>query len=102
LQADELEEDEGMRFFDLLNLQHVELFFFPALVFVILFGMALAYAHLRTARSEERFKLTLYVFPDAIKDRRSPFPLALILIIAGAVIWGFLYILAIGLLGTKI
>jgi hypothetical protein len=95
-------EDEGMRFFDLLNLQHTELFLFPAFVFVILFGMALAYAHLRTAKSEERSKFTLHVFPGDIEDRRSPFPLALILIIAGAVIWGFLYILAIGLLGTKI
>jgi hypothetical protein len=91
-----------MRFFDLLNLQHAELFLFPALIFVILFGMALAYAHFRTARSDERSKLTLYVFPDGVGDRRSPFPLFLILIIAGTVIWGFLYILAIGLLGTKI
>lgn len=91
-----------MRFFDLLNLQYAELFLFPALVFVILLGIALAYAHFRTARSEEQSRLTLHVFPDGIEDRRSPFPLVLILIIAGAVIWGFLYILAIGLMGTKI
>jgi hypothetical protein len=99
---DTAEEDERVRFFDLLNLQHAALFLFPALVFVILFGMALAYAHFRTARNEENSKRTLYVFPDDIEDGRSPFPLALTLIIAGAVIWGFLYILVIGLLESKI
>ena len=91
-----------MRFFDLLNLQHTVLFFFPTLIFIILFGMALADAHFRTTRNEEKSKQTLYVFPDDIEDRRSPFPLVLTLIIAGAVIWGFLYILVIGLLGSKI
>jgi hypothetical protein len=91
-----------MRFFDLLNLQDVVLYLFPALVFVILFGLALAYSHFRTPRSEDRTNKIVYVFPDGIEDRRAPFPLALTLIIIGTVIWGFLYILVSGLLRRTI
>ncbi len=91
-----------MRFFDLLNLQHVALFLFPALVFIVLFGLALAYARLHTPKEEDRTKEIIYVFPDGIEDRRAPFPLALALIIIGTVIWGFLYILVSGLLGRTI
>ena len=91
-----------MRFFDLVNLQHAVLFLFPTLVFIILFGLALAYAHFHTPKEEDRTRKITYVFPGGIEDRRSPFPLALMLIIAGTVIWGFLYILVSGLLGRKI
>jgi hypothetical protein len=91
-----------MRFFDLLNLQHVVLFLFPALVFIVLFGLALAYSHLRTEKGEKRAKETYYVFPENIEDRRSPFPLALTLIIVGTLIWGIAYILVSGLLERKI
>jgi hypothetical protein len=91
-----------MRFFDLLNLQHVVLFLFPTLVFIVLFGLALAYSRFHTPKEENRTKEITYVFPDGIEDRRAPFPLALTLIIIGTVIWGFLYILVSGLLGRKI
>ena len=91
-----------MRLFELLNLQHVVLALFPALVFVFIFGLALAYSHLRTEKGEKRAKETYYVFPENIQDRRSPFPLALSLIIAGTLIWGFLYILVSGILERKI
>ena len=37
-----------------------------------------------------------------IEDRQAPFPLALLLIIAGTVVWAFFYILVIGLWGVKI
>ena len=43
-----------------------------------------------------------YTFPEGIEDRQAPFPLSLILIIAGAVVWAFFYILVIGLWGVKI
>jgi len=91
-----------MRFFDLLNLQDVVLYLFPALVFVILFGLALAYSHFHTPKSEDRTKKIVYVFPEGIEDRRSPFPLSLTLIIVGTVVWAFLYILISGLIGRKI
>ncbi len=91
-----------MRFFDLLNLEHAVLFLFPTLVFVILFGLALAYSHFHTPKAEGRARKITHVFPEGIEDRRSPFPLFLTLIIVGVVIWGFLYILISGLLGRKI
>jgi hypothetical protein len=91
-----------MRFFDLLNWQHVVLFLFPSLVFVFLFGMALAYSHFRRSGPEKKEGESYYVFPDGVEDRRSPFPLVLILIIVGSVIWGFMYILVSGLIGRKI
>jgi hypothetical protein len=91
-----------MRFFDILNLQHVVLFLFPALVFIVLFGLALAYSRFQTPKGEDRAKESIYVFPDGIEDRRAPFPFALTLIIIGTAIWGFLYILISSLPGRKI
>jgi hypothetical protein len=91
-----------MRFFDLLNWQHIMLYLFPTLLFILLFGMALAYSHFRGSDLERKRDEITYTFPEGIQDRRSPFPLALILIIVGSVIWGFLYILVSGLMGRKI
>jgi hypothetical protein len=91
-----------MRFFDLLNWQHIVLFLFPSLVFVFLFGMALAYSHFRRSGPEKKENESFYVFPDGVEDRRSPFPLVLILLIVGSVIWGFMYILVSGLIGRRI
>ena len=91
-----------MRFFELLNVQDIVLYFFPAVLAILIVGTALGYVHFRTARSEERMKRAYYIFPEDIEDRRSPIPLALILIIAGTVVWAFFYILAIGLWGVKI
>ena len=91
-----------MRFFDLLSLQDIILYFFPAVLAVFIVGMALGYSHFRTPRSEERRQRVYYTFPEGIEDRQAPFPLALILIIAGAVAWAFCYILIIGMWGVKI
>ncbi len=91
-----------MRFFDLLNWQHIMLYLFPTLVFIFLFGMALARSHFRGSDPERNGEKTYHIFPDGVEDRRSPFPLALILIIVGWVIWGFVYILVSGLMGRKI
>ena len=91
-----------MRFFDLLNLQDIILYFFPAVLAILIVGTALGYVHFRTSRSEERMKRSYHTFPEDIEDRQAPFPLSLILIIAGAVVWAFFYILVIGLWGVRI
>lgn len=91
-----------MRFFELVNLQDMALYFFPAVLAILIFGIALGYVHFRTARSEKRMKQSYYTFPEDIEDRQAPFPLSLILIIAGTVVWAFFYILVIGLWGVKI
>lgn len=91
-----------MRFFELVNLQDMVLYFFPAVLAILVLGIALGYVHFRTARSEERMKRSYYTFPEDIEDRQAPFPLSLILIIAGTVVWAFFYILVIGLWGVRI
>jgi len=91
-----------MRFFELVNLQDMVLSFFPAVLAILVLGTALGYVHFRTARSEERMRRSYYTFPEDIEDRQAPFPLSLMLIIAGTVVWAFFYILVIGLWGVKI
>ena len=91
-----------MRHFNLLNFQHIMGYLFPALLFMLIFWVALAYSHLRREDAEEKKKKIIYRFPEEIEDRDAPFPLSMILIIAGTVIWVFFYILAHGLLGVKI
>ncbi|MDP6180783.1 MAG: hypothetical protein QGG48_12905 [Desulfatiglandales bacterium] len=82
-----------MRFFTLLNLQDVILAIFPTLMFILVFGLGLAYAHWHTGDSEKRMDRVTHRYPDGIEDRDAPFPLVLVLIIAGTVIWAFFYIL---------
>jgi hypothetical protein len=91
-----------MRFFELLNFQDVVLYLFPAFVFLLIFGMALAYSHFNTRDSEVNQRKIYGQYVEGFETRNAPFPLSLILIIIGTVIWAFLYILVIGLLGVKI
>ncbi len=91
-----------MRFYDLLNYQHFILYLFPAIIFMIIFGLGLNYSHFRTKNTARRIEHISYEFPDGIKDREEPFPVILILIIAGTLLWGFLYTLLTGLLEVKI
>jgi hypothetical protein len=91
-----------MRFFELLNFQHVVLYLFPAFVFLVIFGAALAYTHLNNRDSEGREKKIYGQYVEGFETRNAPFPLSLILILIGTVVWAFLYTLIIGLLGVKI
>ena len=91
-----------MRFYTLLSIQEVILYIIPGLLFVLILGVALSYSHFHSKDSEER-KTRIYVkYSEEIEDRMAPFPLFLTLIIAGAVLWAFFYILGTGLLGVKI
>ncbi len=91
-----------MRFFSLLNNQHVFLYIFPTLVFIVLLGLALEYTHFSRKNSEDRMIRIHRKYPEEIEERDAPFPLVLILIIAGTFIWGVCYILGHGLMGVKI
>jgi len=91
-----------MRFFSLLNNQHVFLYIFPTLVFMVLLGLALGYTHFSRKNSEDRMIRIHRKYPEEIEERDAPFPLVLILIIAGTFIWGVCYILGHGLMGVKI
>lgn len=91
-----------MRFFALLNLQHVVLYIFPALIFIMIFGLALARSYFKDARSAERLTTIQGRYPDGIEDKQAPFPAVLTLIIIGVVVWAVFYILFTGLLEVKI
>ncbi len=91
-----------MRFFELLNFQHVMGYIFPTLVFMLVFFAGLGYRHFHTRDAEERKKRITYRFPDGIEDRDAPFPLIMVLTIAGTVLWAFFYILMHGVLKVKI
>jgi hypothetical protein len=91
-----------MRFFELLNFQHIMGYIFPTLLFMVVFGVGLAFSHFRGKDDEARKTAIVGEFPEGIQDRNAPYPLVMVLIIAGAFIWGFFYILMHGLLGVRI
>jgi hypothetical protein len=91
-----------MHYFTLRDIQHFILYFFPAFITVFLIGIGLAFTHFRTRRSEENKDKILHEYNEGIQDKNSPFPLILILVIAGTVIWAFFYILVTGLMEVKI
>ncbi len=85
------------RYFELLNFQHFVLYLLPALIALLVFASALGYMHFRGKENEGDDKAH-YVFPGGIKEQNKPFPLVLILVIVGTVIWGFGYIIVSGLI----
>jgi hypothetical protein len=91
-----------MRLFDWLNFQHVVAYFFPTLIFIVVFGVGLGYRHIYAKDAEARKRTVIHAYPDGLKTRDAPFPLIMVLLICGVVIWGFSYILATGLLGVGI
>lgn len=86
-----------MRFFELLANQHLFIYIFPGLLFMIIFGLFLGYTHFYSRNSEERKNEVIHRFPEGIEGRNAPFPLAMTLTIIGTVVWGVFYILAIGI-----
>ena len=91
-----------MRFFNLLNIQHFVLYFFPAFITLLLIAIALKFSYFHSKDSEEKLTRISHRYPLGIEERDAPFPLVLLLIILGTVIWVFGYILMIGWLGIKI
>ena len=91
-----------MRYFELLNLQHFVLYLFPALAAIVIFAAGLGFYYLRRKDSAERETRIIEEFPGGIQGRNAPFPLVLLLVIVGTVIWSLAYILFIGILGVKI
>jgi hypothetical protein len=91
-----------MRFFELLNFQHTMGWIFPTLLFMVVFGVGLAFVHFRSKDSEKNRKRITGRYADGIEERNAPYPLVMMLIIAGTFIWGFFYIVMHGVLGVKI
>ena len=91
-----------MRYFFLLNWQHFMLYLLPAIASIIVFGVGLGFYYLKRSDSAERESRIIEEFPGGIQGRNAPFPLIILLVISGTVIWSLAYILIIGYLGVKI
>jgi hypothetical protein len=91
-----------MRIFDVLNLQHVVMYLFPSMAFILIFAVGLGYWHFRRSASEERLNRIIEKYPGGIEGRNAPFPLMLTLTIAATLAWCLLYLLLTGLLKVKI
>ena len=91
-----------MRYFTLLSFQHIVLYALPTLIFIVLFGIGLSYSHFKGKADEVRKHSVINRYPDGIEERDAPFPLLLVLIIAGTLLWMFLYIVGTGVLEVKI
>jgi len=91
-----------MRIFEVLNTQHIVMYLFPAIAFVLIFAAGLGYWYFRRQASEERLTRIIEKYPGGIAGRNAPFPLMLTLTIAGTVVWCLLYLLLTGLLKVKI
>ena len=91
-----------MRLFVLSNFKDIVLYLFPTLVFMILFGVGLAYTRFRGPDHDRREDQIIYRYPAGIEDRDAPFPLIMTLTIVGTVLWAFFYILMYGVLGVAI
>ncbi len=91
-----------MRFFELLNFQHVAALVLIAIIFMILFGVGLAFMPLINPKDNGGQVKIIQKFADGINKGNGPFPMIMALIIAGTVVWAFLYILFYGLSEVKL
>ena len=91
-----------MHYFELRDIQHFILYLLPAVLGVIIFAIGLARVHFRLEDEEERMRRIHTTYVGGIEERNAPFPLVLVLIIGGTVIWMILYIIFYGVLGVKI
>jgi len=91
-----------MRYFELLGIQHFFMYLFPAIATIVLFIIGLGFYHINRNDSAQRESRIIERYPGGIEGRDAPFPLLLILIVAGTVVWVLAYILLIGFLKVKI
>ncbi|MEW5908266.1 MAG: hypothetical protein AB1659_00540 [Thermodesulfobacteriota bacterium] len=91
-----------MRYFPYVNLEHFIYSGIPALILILIFAVSLGYHHFQGKEDELRKTRIVNRYPDRIEDRNAPFPLGMILIMSGAILWALGYILVHGLLGIRI
>ena len=91
-----------MRYFQLLGIQHFVMYLFPAVATIVVFVIGLGFYYVNRKDAKERETRIIEEYPGGIRERNAPFPLILILILVGTIIWGLAYIVLIGVLGVKI
>ena len=85
-----------MRFFELLNTQHVFALIICAVIFLILFGVALSFLPMSGPVNRAFNVKVIQTFADGIEKGEGPFPMIVTLIIAGTILWALFYILFYG------
>jgi len=69
---------------------------------MILLYLGLSHSHFTGKNAEERKRKIVHRYPADLESRNSPFPLILLLIIAGFLIWTMCYTLLIGTFEVQI
>ena len=85
-----------MRFFELLNIQQVAALIIMAIIFAILFAVALGFIPLSGTQKQAMKIKAVQDFADGIKKAEGPFPLIIGLVILGTILWALFYILFYG------
>ena len=91
-----------MRYFQLLGIQHFIMYLFPAVATIVLFIIGLGFYYINRKDAKARETRIIEQYPGGIQGRNAPFPLVLILILVGTIIWALAYITLIGVWGVKI
>ncbi|ACN14617.1 hypothetical protein HRM2_15080 [Desulforapulum autotrophicum HRM2] len=86
-----------MRFFELLNTQHVLALIILTLIFAVLFAVTLWVLPMFGPRSRVSNLKAVQLFADGIEKADGPFPMIIALIVGGIVLWTIYYILFYGL-----
>ncbi len=86
-----------MRFFELLNTQHVLAMIILTLIFAVVFGVTLWVLPMLGPRSRVSNLKVVQRFADGIAKADGPFPMVIALIVGGTVLWALYYILYYGL-----
>lgn len=85
-----------MRFFELLNNQHVIGSILVALIFMILFAVGLSLMPAARSKKDESEGEEPHQFADNIQEGGGPFPLIMALIITGTILWALFYVFYYG------
>jgi hypothetical protein len=85
-----------MRFFELLNTQQVAALIIAAIIFLILFAVALSFIPMSGHKDGAKKIKAVQNFADGIKKAEGPFPLIIALVITGTILWAVFYILFYG------
>ena len=86
-----------MRFFELLNTQHVLAMIIVTLIFAVLFGVTLSVLPMLGPKTRVSNIKAVQNFVDGIQKTNGPFPMIIALIVGGTVLWAIYYILYYGL-----
>jgi hypothetical protein len=85
-----------MRFFELLNYQHMMGSMLIPIIFMVLFAVGLSFMPLVSSIKKKNVNEETHQFNDGIKEDNNPFPLIMALIISGTVLWAVFYIFYYG------